>query len=71
MHRGASVVTVRKTFQAIAFTGPAAMLLVLARSDLSLKSAVACMTAALGFSSLGEPENQARSSCESALGLWA
>ena len=53
MRRGAAVTTVRKTFQALAFTGPAVLLLLLARPDLSVRSAVACMTAALGASSLG------------------
>ena len=43
----------RKTFQAVAFTGPALMLLALSRPDLPLRAAVACMTAALGASSLG------------------
>lgn len=50
--RGVSVTQVRKRLQTVAFLGPALALIVLSRSK-DPRLAVACMTCALGITSLG------------------
>ena len=50
--RGVSVTQVRKRLQTVAFLGPALALIILARSK-DPRLAVACMTCALGITSLG------------------
>ena len=52
--RGVAVTTVRKSLQTVAFLGPAASLLLLSQPGLAPWQAVACMTAALGTTSLGQ-----------------
>lgn len=52
--RGWDVTTVRKVLQTVAFLVPAAALLVLIQPGLSTAQAVACMTVALGTTSLGQ-----------------
>lgn len=51
--QGWSVTRVRKTLQTVAFLGPALALIILARSK-DPRIAVACMTCALGITSLGQ-----------------
>ena len=51
--RGMSVTAVRKRLQTVAFLGPALALTVLTSPAISPRLAVACMTAALGITSLG------------------
>lgn len=51
--RGWSVTTVRKRLQTVAFIGPAVALTVLSNPATSPTLAVACLTAALGITSLG------------------
>jgi len=51
--RGLSVTKVRKRLQTVAFLVPAAALTVLVNPSISQALAVACMTTALGVSSLG------------------
>ena len=53
MARGLSVTKVRKRLQTVAFLVPAAALTVLVNPSISQVLAVACMTTALGVSSLG------------------
>ena len=55
VRRGVPVTTVRKRIQTVAFLGPAAALLVLANRAISPALAVACLTVALGTTSLGKP----------------
>ena len=55
VRRGVPVTTVRKRIQTVAFLGPAAALLVLADRAISPALAVACLTVALGTTSLGRP----------------
>ena len=50
---GWSVTRVRKTLQTVAFLGPALALIILSRSK-DPRLAVACMTCALGITSLGK-----------------
>ena len=52
--RGVSVTQVRKRLQTVAFLGPALALIILSRSK-DPRIAVACMTCALGITSLGPP----------------
>ncbi|KAI8477407.1 MAG: hypothetical protein J3K34DRAFT_515747 [Monoraphidium minutum] len=52
--RGTSVTTVRKAMQSASMLLPAAALLLLSQPGLSPGAAVACMTAALGVTSLGQ-----------------
>jgi nitrate/nitrite transporter NarK len=52
--RGVPVTTVRKAMQTVSMLLPAAALLVLATPGLPPAAAVACMTAALGVTSLGQ-----------------
>ncbi|KIY98369.1 putative anion transporter 2 [Monoraphidium neglectum] len=52
--RGVSVTTVRKALQSASMLLPAAALLVLSQPGLPPAAAVACMTAALGVTSLGQ-----------------
>lgn len=52
--RGVSVTSVRKLLQTVAFLVPAASLMVLSTCTLTPALAVGCMTAALGFTSLGQ-----------------
>ena len=54
--RGWSVTTVRKRIQTVAFLGPAAALTVLSNPATPPSLAVACLTAALGITSLGALE---------------
>lgn len=54
IQRGVSVTTVRKALQSVSMLLPAAALLVLAQPGLPPAAAVACMTAALGVTSLGQ-----------------
>lgn len=51
--RGWSITTVRKLVQSVAFLGPAAALTVLSNPATPPSLAVACLTAALGITSLG------------------
>ena len=51
--RGVSVTQVRKRLQTVAFLGPAVALVILSRSK-DPRVAVACMTCALGITSLGD-----------------
>lgn len=53
MARGWSIITVRKRMQTIAFLGPAIALTVLSNPATPSSLAVACLTAALGMTSLG------------------
>lgn len=53
--RGMSVTSVRKAVQTVSFLIPAAALLVLANPGISTSTAVACLTIALGTTSLGIP----------------
>lgn len=58
VRRGMSVTRVRKAVQTVAFIIPAAALLVLANPGISTTTAVACLTIALGTTSLGDaPQN--------------
>ena len=52
--QGWAVTRVRKTLQTVAFLGPALALILLSRSK-DPRVAVACMTCALGITSLGQP----------------
>lgn len=52
--RGVSVTTVRKAMQTASMLPPAAALLLLATPGITPAAAVACMTAALGVTSLGQ-----------------
>lgn len=52
--QGWHVTRVRKTLQTVAFLGPALALIILSRSK-DPRIAVACMTCALGITSLGHP----------------
>lgn len=52
--RGHDVTTVRKGIQTVAFLVPAVALLVLSQPGISPGAAVACMTVALGTTSLGQ-----------------
>ncbi|CAL8468433.1 g7973 [Coccomyxa elongata] len=54
VRRGMSVTRVRKAVQTVAFVIPAAALLVLANPGISTTTAVACLTIALGTTSLGQ-----------------
>ena len=54
--RGLSVTKVRKRLQTVAFLVPAVALTILVNPTISPATAVACMTAALGVSSLGGSE---------------
>lgn len=53
VRRGMSVTNVRKALQTVAFVIPAAALVVLANPGISTTTAVACLTIALGTTSLG------------------
>ena len=55
VRRGMSITRVRKAVQTVAFIIPAAALLVLANPGISTTTAVACLTIALGTTSLGDP----------------
>ncbi|EIE19438.1 MFS general substrate transporter [Coccomyxa subellipsoidea C-169] len=54
VRRGMSVTNVRKAVQTVAFLIPAAALIVLANPGISTTTAVACLTIALGTTSLGQ-----------------
>ncbi|KAK9915240.1 hypothetical protein WJX75_006550 [Coccomyxa subellipsoidea] len=54
VRRGMSVTNVRKALQTVAFVIPAAALVVLANPGISTTTAVACLTIALGTTSLGQ-----------------
>ena len=54
---GWSITKVRKSLQTVAFLGPALALILLSRSK-DPRLAVACMTCALGITSLGEMTHQ-------------
>jgi len=63
VRRGMPVTAVRKRIQTVAFLGPAAALLVLANRGISPRAAVACLTVALGTTSLGAPPQGRRTLC--------